>query len=280
METANLRKKLITDYGLTVEQKTVIAGNIKTFYLSAGTGEPLVLLHGAGGGAVLWGPIIDLLSKYFYVIAPDVVGYGESDKPHAPYDKKYFSTWFRSFCDALNMGEINLLGNSQGGAIAMQFTIDNSDRVKKLILVGTAGLGRWGISPAAMLKMAAANIFPTRRTVQSIVKYLVHKTDNFPGDDGIAYLLEVIRSSGGKFPFLNGKGRAVAPFSSDKLRQITNPALIIWGAKDRILPVSHGKKGHEKMPNAQLRIIPDAGHTPFIDLPEEFKDIILHFIKT
>jgi len=280
METATLRKRLITFGGLTVEQRTVIAGNIKTFYLSAGTGEPLVLLHGAGGGAVLWGPVIDLLSKHFHVIAPDVVGYGESDKPDAPYDKKYFSAWFRSFCDSLNMGKINLLGNSQGGAIAMQFTIDNPGRVKKLILVGSAGFGGWGISPGAMFKMAAANIFPTRRTVQKIVNHLVHKTDNFPGDDGIAYLLEVIRSSGGKLPFVNGKGRAVVPFSSDKLRQIANSALIIWGAKDRILPVSHGKKGHEKMPNAQLRIIPDAGHTPFIDLPEEFKDIILNFIKT
>jgi len=279
METATLRKRLINSGGFTVEQKTVIAGNINTFYLSAGTGEPLVLLHGADGGAVLWGPILDLLSKHFHVIAPDVVGYGESDKPDAPYDKVFFSTWFRSFCDSLNMGKINLLGNSQGGAIAMQFTLDNPDRVKKLILVGSAGLGAWGISPGAMFKMAAANIFPTKRTVQKIAKYLVHKTDNFPGDDGIAYLLEVIRSSGGKLPFVNGKGRAVAPFSSDKLRQITNPALIIWGAEDRILPISHGKKGHEKMPNAKLRIIPDAGHTPFIDLPEEFKDIILHFIK-
>ncbi len=279
MITATLRKKLIIAGGLTVEQKTVNAGNINTFYLSAGTGEPLVLLHGAGGGAVLWGPIIDLLSRHFHVIAPDVVGYGESDKPDALYDKKFFSTWFCKFCDSLNIEKINLLGNSQGGAIAMQFTLDNPDRVKKLILVGSAGLGGWGLSPGAMFNMAAANIFPTKRTVQKIVKYLVHNTDNFPGDDGIAYLLEVIRSSGGKLPFVNGKGRAVAPFSSDKLRQITNPALIIWGAKDRILPVSHGKKGHKKMPGAQLRIIPDAGHTPFIDLPEEFKDIVLHFIK-
>jgi len=279
METATLRKKLITAGGLTVEQKTVSAGNINTFYLSAGTGEPLVLLHGAGGGAVLWGPVIDLLSRHFYVIAPDIVGYGESDKPDAPYDKKFFSTWLCKFCDSLNIEKINLLGNSQGGAIAMQFTLDNPNRVKKLMLVGSAGLGGWGISPGAMFNMAAANIFPTKRTVQKIVKYLVHKIDNFPGDDGIAYLLEVIRSSGGKLPFVNGKGRAVAPFSSDKLRQITSPALIIWGEKDRILPVSHGQKGHKKMPGAQFRIIPDAGHTPFIDLPEEFKDIVLSFIS-
>jgi pimeloyl-ACP methyl ester carboxylesterase len=279
MEIATLRKKLITAGGLTVEQKTVIAGNIKTFYLSAGTGEPLVLLHGAGGGAVLWGPVINLLSKHFHVIAPDIVGYGESDKPGASYDKNYFSTWFRSFCDSLNVGKINLLGNSQGGAIAIQFALDNSDRVKKLMLIGSAGFGAWGISPGAMFKMAAANIFPTKRNIQKIVKYLVHKTENFPGDDGIAYLLEVIRSPGGKLPFLNGKGRSVAPFALDRLRQITHPALIVWGEKDRILPVSHGKKGYEKMPDAQLRIIPDAGHTPFIDHPKVFKDIILSFIS-
>lgn len=279
METSSLRKKLIAAYGLAVEQKTVIAGKIKTFYLSAGTGEPLVMLHGAGGGAVLWGPIIDLLSKHFHIIAPDVVGYGESDKPEAPYDKKFFSTWLSNFCDSLNIEQMNLLGNSQGGSIAMQFALDNPARVKKLILVDSAGLGAWGISPVVMFKMAAANIFPTKRTIQNIVKYLVHKNHDFPGDDGIDYLIEVIRSSGGRLPFVNGKGKAVRPFSSDQLRQISNPALIIWGAKDRILPVGHGKKGHERMPDARLKIIPDTGHTPFIDRPEEFKDIVLHFIK-
>ncbi len=279
MEIATLRKKLITLSKFAPQQKTVIAGNIKTFYLSAGKGEPLVLLHGAGGGAVFWGPVIDLLSKHFQIIAPDIVGYGESDKPDAPYDKKFFSTWFSNFCDSLNIGRINLLGNSQGGAIAIQFALDNPDRVKKIIFVGSAGLGAWGISPGAMFKMAVANIFPTKRTVQKTLRYLVHKTDSFPGDDGINYLLEVIRSPGGKLPFLNGKGRSVAPFSSDQLSQIAHPALIIWGEKDRILPVKHGRKGYEKLPNAQLRIIPDAGHTPFIDQPEEFKDIIVHFLK-
>ena len=280
METATLRKRLMAAGGLKVEPKMVKAGNINTFYLSAGEGEPLVLLHGAGGGAVLWGSIIDLLSKHFHVIAPDVVGYGESDKPGALYDKKFFSSWFCRFCDSLNMGKINLLGNSQGGAISIQFALENPDRIKKLILVDSAGLGRWGISPGAMFNMVAANIFPTRRTVQKIVKYLVYKTDHFPYPDGIDYLVEVIRSTGGKFPFLKGKGRAVAPFSLDELRQIKSPALIIWGAKDRILPLSHGKKGYEKIPDARLRIIHDAGHTPFIDAPEEFKDIVLHFIKT
>ena len=280
MEITTLRKKLTTAYGLTVEQTTVIAGKITTFYLSAGKGDPLVMLHGAGGGAVLWGPIINLLSKHFHIIAPDVVGYGESDKPEALYDKKFFSTWLRNFCDSLNIEKMNLLGNSQGGAIAIQFALDNPGKVKKLILVDSAGLGSWGISPVAMFKMAAANIFPTKRTIQNIVKYLVHKNHGFPGDDGIDYLIEVIRSPGGRLPFVNGKGKVVGPFSSDQLSQISNPTLIIWGAKDRILPVGHGKKGHEKMPDARLKIIPDTGHTPFIDRPEEFKDIVLHFIKS
>ncbi|NNK85509.1 MAG: alpha/beta hydrolase, partial [Desulfobacterales bacterium] len=193
--------------------------------------------------------------------------------------KKFFSTWLCHFCDSLNIEKMNLLGNSQGGSIAMQFALDHPERVKKLILVDSAGLGTWGISPGAMFKMAAANIFPSKRTVQNIVKYLVHRKDNFPGDNGIDYLIEVIRSPGGRLPFVNGKGKVVRPFSSHQLSRILNPALIIWGAKDRIIPIGHSKKGCERMPDARLKIIPDTGHTPFIDLPEEFRDIVLDFIK-
>ncbi len=74
-----------------------MAGSIKTAYLSSGSGLPLILLYGGGAGAVTWYLSIGALSKNFRVIAPDIVGYGESDKPNAPYDKAYFAKWFKSF---------------------------------------------------------------------------------------------------------------------------------------------------------------------------------------
>jgi 4,5:9,10-diseco-3-hydroxy-5,9,17-trioxoandrosta-1(10),2-diene-4-oate hydrolase len=84
MKGPTARQKLTDRVSVALQQETVFAGTIKTTYLSAGIGVPVVLLHGAGEGAVGWYPVIDPLSAHFRVIAPDIVGYGESDKPSAP----------------------------------------------------------------------------------------------------------------------------------------------------------------------------------------------------
>jgi len=103
MRQPNYRQKLIDKIGIPVEQGDVYVGSVKTAYLSAGSGQPAVLVHGAGAGAVTWYKTIASLAESFRVFVPDVVGYGESDKPKAPYDRPYFATWLRGFFGALGI---------------------------------------------------------------------------------------------------------------------------------------------------------------------------------
>src|SRR3954464_15638033 len=104
--------------GVSVEEGEVIIDSIKTAYLSAGSGDCVLCLHGAGAGAVTWYPAINAISNSFHVLAPAIVGYGESDKPKAPYDRPYFSKWLNGFLMALKISRAHIVGLSQGGAIA------------------------------------------------------------------------------------------------------------------------------------------------------------------
>lgn len=91
------REALINKMIVPVEQGEVIINSLKTAYLSVGSGDTVIFLHGAGAGAVTWYPPIGAISKNFHVLAPDIVGYGESDKPIAPYTRTYFSKWLKDF---------------------------------------------------------------------------------------------------------------------------------------------------------------------------------------
>src|SRR5262245_34047550 len=124
-----------------VMQESVSAGGVTTYYLVAGSGDPVVLLHGGGAGcnALNWGLAMVTLSRHFRVSAPDIVGHGESDKPAVTYDKMYFADWLHHFLYALDLTHINLVGSSMGGAISIQYTLNHPEAIKRLVLVNAAG---------------------------------------------------------------------------------------------------------------------------------------------
>jgi pimeloyl-ACP methyl ester carboxylesterase len=99
----NYRQCLINKIKGLVVQREVTIATIKTTYLLCGTGEPVIFLHGAGAGAVTWYPSIPTISKNFQVLALDIVGYGESDKPDAPYNRPYFSKWLKDFLNEMKI---------------------------------------------------------------------------------------------------------------------------------------------------------------------------------
>jgi pimeloyl-ACP methyl ester carboxylesterase len=271
------RKALIDKMLVPVEQGEVTVDSVKTAYLSAGSGNSVICLHGAGAGAVTWYPSIGAISKNFHVLAPDIVGYGESDKPNASYDRPYFSAWLKGFLIEMKIPKAHLVGLSQGGAIALQFAIENPEMVDKLVLVDSAGLGA-KVSFWPLVGMVWMNCFPSSIANRFNAPYILHKPENRDPNHGL-YSVDVIKYSGGKNAFKQGRGSAVSKIPEESLKQIKNETLIIWGKDDKLFPAEHGEIAAKIIPKAKFHSIQDAGHLPLMDQPEVFNKILTDFLK-
>ncbi len=276
MNKKDYRKILIDKIEGTVEQGEVVSESIKTAYLTVGTGETVICLHGAGAGAVTWYPTLGSIAKNFRVIAPDIVGYGESDKPNATYDRAYFSKWLKGFLGALKISKAHIVGLSQGGAIALQFSIDNPNMVDKLILVDSAGFGA-KVSFLPFVGILWMNNFPSAMADKFNSPYILHKPTNRDPNHSL-YSIAVLKNKDGKKAFRQGKGSAVAKISEESLRQIKNETLIIWGKDDKLFPVEYGEVASKIIPNAKIHIIQDAGHLSLMDQPEIFNNTLTDFL--
>lgn len=276
---AGLSKKILSKHGHSIDQLTIEAGSIKTYYLHAGQGKPVIFLHGAGGGSLVWLPLISSIAKEFEVFVPDIPGYGESDKPEASYDKAFFSKWLLHFFEARGIKKASIVANSMGGAVAMQFALDCPRRVEKLVLAGSCGFGLQGMSKRAFLSMMISNIFPTATTIKGLLRHLIFKENLMPGKEQINYFLKVIKSPGGKRAFSMGRGKAAAPFPDGVIKKIKQPVLLIWGNKDIIVPMINATKGEALLPNSKLKIIDETGHVPFVEKPGEFLRLALPFLR-
>jgi 4,5:9,10-diseco-3-hydroxy-5,9,17-trioxoandrosta-1(10),2-diene-4-oate hydrolase len=274
----NYRQLLIDKIEGLVEQREVTIETIKTTYLLCGNGKPVIFLHGAGAGAVTWYPSINTISKNFQVVAPDIVGYGESDKPDAPYNRSYFSNWLKDFMKELKISKAHIVGLSQGGAIALQFAIENAEMVDKLVLVDAAGLGA-KVSFWPLFGTIWMNIFPSSMANRFNSRYILHKPMNRDPNHS-SYSIGVLKYKGGKNAFKQGRGTAVSKISEELLKQIKNETLIIWGKEDKLFPVEYGEAAAKIIPNAKLHLIQDAGHLPLMDQPEIFNKILDDFLKS
>ncbi len=274
----NYRQLLIDKIEGVVEQKEVTIGTLKTTYLLSGNGKPVILLHGAGAGAVTWYPSINTISKNFQVIAPDIVGYGESDKPDAPYNRPYFSNWLKDFMKELGISKAHIVGLSQGGAIALQFAIDNAAMVDKLVVVDAAGLGA-KVSFWPLLGTIWMNSFPSAMANRFNSRYILHKPVNRDPNHS-SYSIAVLKYKGGQNAFKQGRGTAVSKIPEEALKQIKNETLIIWGKEDQLFPVAYGEAAAKIIPKAKLQLIQEAGHLPLMDQPELFNTILEDFLKS
>ena len=279
MDLATRRRSLIERIGIPIEQRRLSAGGITTHYLRAGRGPCLVLLHGAGGSGLNWAPVMAALAAKCCVIAPDLAGYGESDKPAVVYDRPFFAAWLRHFLDALGLERPILLGHSQGGAVALQFAMDYPERLERLILVSPAGLSVDGIPFGAKFGIFWVNFLPSRLAARWLSRYVCENGGSDWDAPLTEYMLEVKRLPRSKRVFLAGLGQSIAPFSATALQGIAHPTLIIWGREDRLLLPSHGERARREIPGSRLCLIPGASHLPFLERPEAFCNAVLDFVN-
>jgi pimeloyl-ACP methyl ester carboxylesterase len=230
--------------------------------LESGTdGEPLILLHGLSGSSRWWDRNVAALGKHFRVLVPDVIGFGRTRIPPPLPGLERMAELLAAWMEAVGAPESDLIGHSMGGQIAIHLAALLPDRVRRLVLVDSAGiprparareLFRFAAEVAAPARWGDVTFFPT------IVGDALHA-----GPRTITQALGHI---------LRDDVRPLLP-------RISAPTLIVWGENDRICPVEHAYLLRERIPDSRLIVLRRAAHNAMIDRPADFNDVVLRFLR-
>ncbi len=263
-------------------------------YRTGGSGPLLVLIHGITNSSASWDPVLPLLEEHFTVLAPDLLGHGDSAKPRGDYSLGAYANLTRDLMLALGHDRATLVGHSLGGGIAMQMGYQFPERIERLVLVSTGGLGRQ-VSP--FLRAVA---LPGAELTLPIVgsKALTGasaKVGGWLGKLGLGIGADLTAYSQGMATLADIEARRAFVQTArsmidlggqridarDKLYLTAGvPTLLIWGDRDPVIPIRHGIRAHEQMPGSRLEIVGGAGHFPHHHDPTTFATNVRHFVST
>lgn len=262
-------------------------------YRRGGSGPAILLIHGMAGSSRTWKDVTELLVANHTVIAPDLLGHGESAKPMGDYSLGAFASGLRDLLGVIGIERVTVVGQSLGGGVAMQLAYQHPDVVERLVLVGSGGLGRevnWMLRlltlPGAEVLMPV--IFP---------RFVADR-----GNDMSRFLHE----RGIKAPHVAEMWRAYASLSGAEnrgsflrtLRGVIDPGgqsvsaldrlylagavptMIVWGDQDPIIPIEHGHAAHRIIEGSRFEIMEGCGHFPHVEEPRRFTELLEDFIAT
>lgn len=274
----------------TPVQYAVVHGYRRAFRVS-GSGPALLLLHGLGCDSSTWADVMPQLAEHFTVIAPDLLGHGESDKPDADYSLGGYANAMRDLLTILGIDKVTVVGHSFGGGVAMQFAYQFPDRTERVLLVSTGGLGkevtpliRFLTVPGSSSVLAAATFRPWRPLVAGALRSLSKLPISATRDlDEVADIYESLADPAQRTAVqrvtshvLNWKGQFVTMTDRSYLARLM-PVLVIWGRQDMVIPSSHADLAPTHV-MSDVHIFDDSGHFPHKDHPQEFVRIVEEFI--
>jgi pimeloyl-ACP methyl ester carboxylesterase len=274
-----------------VEPRMVTLHGRPLSYVQAGSGPVLLLIHGIAGNLENWRAVIEPLARQHTVVVPDLPGHGASAAGTGDYSLGALAVGLRDLLVALGHERATLVGHSLGGGIAMQFAYHFPDITERLVLVSSGGLGpevsailRAAALPGADLFIAATAT--VGRTVGSRVTRGLSIVGLRPNIDvaevgrGYASLADGDRRAAFLATLRGVIGtRGQRIHAGDRLYLDEGiPILIIWGARDPIIPVQHGESAHEAIPGSRLEIFDAVGHLPQLEAPERFIAVLEQFI--
>jgi pimeloyl-ACP methyl ester carboxylesterase len=276
------------------ELHEIVLHGHRVSYRTAGEGPVVLLIHGITGNSEQWGQVIPLLAERYTVVAPDLLGHGQSAKPRGDYSLGAFAVGVRDLLIALGHRRATVVGHSLGGGIAMQFAYEYPVFAERLVLVSSGGLGREvhpllraATLPGAELVLpviASQRLHGAGFGVAQVLKALGLRA----GSDleemarGYASLADV----GARQAFLHSLRAVIDPLgqrvsATDRLYLSSLlPSLIIWGRRDPLIPVSHSGVAHRAMPGSRLEVFDEAGHFPQLQEPVRFAQILRDFMET
>jgi pimeloyl-ACP methyl ester carboxylesterase len=266
----------------------------RVIYRTVGSGPAVVLIHGMVNSSRHWQDVALLLADRFTVIAPDLIGHGDSATPRGDYSLGAHAAAIRDLLTAIGVERASVVGHSLGGGIAMQYFWQFPQRVERLALVSSGGLGR-EVSPllrAAALPgasgalriasqppvldvlEAAGERFDARGSQRGIyLRAIVRALQPLQVPDARAAFLQTLRS------VIDIRGQRVS--ARDRLYLLGDvPTLIVWGERDRTIPLEHGRAAHEAIPHSHFETLPKAAHFPHLEDPEGLATALGRFLET
>jgi pimeloyl-ACP methyl ester carboxylesterase len=266
----------------------------RVFYRAGGSGPVLVLVHGITSTSATWSNVLPYLAERFTVIAPDLLGHGESAKPRGDYSLGAYASGIRDLLIALGHERATFVGHSLGGGIAMQLAYQFPEHCERLALVASGGLGR-DITPL----LRAASLPGSELVLPLLANERVlgagRAVGRVLGRVGLRVHTDVGEVLRGHASLSDGEARAAFVHT---LRTIVDPGgqrvdasdrlylaqaipfLIVWGERDPIIPVEHALSAHRLVPGSRLELFPDAGHFPHLDDPLRFVRVLTEFMET
>ena len=258
-----------------------------------GTVPALLLLHGLGADHTTWEPVLDQLARRYTVIAPDLLGHGQSAKPRADYSVGGYANGMRDLLTVLGIDKVTVVGHSFGGGVAMQFAYQFPERTERVILVGSGGLGpevtpviRAITTPGFEYVMGALTLPGVRHVVATAMRGLSRTgVKEFRDFDEVAAIYETFKDFDARSAIchvtravVDWRGQIVTMADRAYLTEAM-PLCVIWGEDDRVIPAHHAELAAQLAPSARIELIANAGHFPHKDHPERFVRIVSDFVR-
>jgi 2-hydroxy-6-oxonona-2,4-dienedioate hydrolase len=263
----------------TVVEKDAVVLGFKLHYREAGTGRPVILLHGLGGDGSRWAPNIVPLAKSFHVIALDQIGFGQSDKPMANYHTGMLAEFLARFLAAVGVSKASLVGNSMGAGVALYTAVHYPQVVDRIVLADGGGFRR-ADSAGTVVNPHIRDIQNgvTSEETREFIKVMFHNknlvTDQVVEDNLIlrlrsAYAIGKIQESGA-----TGRGS----LTEEEVRGVKVPTLIIWGKYDELANPAGADRLANTISGSRKILIDDCGHLPQLEKSVEFNRIVAEFL--
>lgn len=263
--------------------KSIQTGSYRTNYHDQGEGFPVIFIHGSGPGVFAWANwrlVIPKVSPHRRVLAPDMVGFGYTERPEeVDYNMDSWVRQMVNFMDALGIAQADLVGNSFGGGLALAMAVEHPERVRKMILMGAMGVNFpitegldavWGYTPSPenMLRMLDLFVDDKSYANQELAN-IRYKASIEPG------FQEAFSSM---FPAPRQRWVESMARHESRLSEIKHPTLIVHGREDEVIPVDNAYKLINMIDNAQLHIFGHTGHWTQIERAQSFSDLVNLFL--
>ena len=278
-----------------MEPREITLHGHRVSYRAAGRGPFLVLIHGIAGSSATWQEVMPGLAERYTVIAPDLLGHGQSAKPRTDYSLGAYASAIRDLLGALGYERGTILGHSLGSGVAMQFAYQFPERCERLALVSSGGLGaelhlllRAAALPGAEWVLPWLCSRGIRDAVDGMARFLGRVAGLRAGPD----LDEMWRSfvslsdPDARQAFVHTVRTVIdihgqRASATDRLYLASAvPTMILWGEHDPLIPVAHAYSAHHNIQGSRLEIFQRAGHFPYRDNPQRFMNVLIDFIQS